>query len=121
MTSSRQQRMWVCLFRGTDHARAAIEDLMCVGVPLELIRVIRGSGNSDTTTDGIDALGVAERDARSLTDCIERGGIVVAVPSHAAFSDELETIFMRYQTAQDDETATYQRNLTTNRSKLRWC
>ena len=61
MTSSKQQLVRICLFRGTDHARAAIKDLMCVGIPPELIRVIGGSGNSDTTIGGIKALGIAER------------------------------------------------------------
>jgi hypothetical protein len=121
MTSSKQQLVRVCLFRGTDHARAAIKDLMCVGIPPELIRVIGGSGNSDTTIGGIKALGIAERDARSLTDCVERGGIVVAVSSHAAFSNGLEAIFMRCQAAQDGVTATYHHDLTTKLPKLRWC
>jgi hypothetical protein len=122
MTSSKQQLVRVSLFRGTDHARAAIKDLMCVGVPPELIRMIGGSGNSDTTIGGIKkALGIAERDARSLTDCVERGGIVVAVSSHAAFSDGLEAIFMRCQAAQDGVTATCQHDLTTKLPKLWWC
>jgi hypothetical protein len=106
MTSSPPQLVWIGFFRGTEHARAAIQDLMQAGLPPDVIHVIGGSGNAETTAAGIRTLGIAERDERSLATCIEQGGIVVAVSPHAAFSQEVETIFLRYQAAQESETAT---------------
>ena len=120
MTTAKQL-VRICLFRGADDARAAIKDLMYAGIAPEWIRVIGGSGNADTTAAGIRVLGIAERDAYLLASRIEQGGIVVAVPCHAAFSDQVEAIFLRCQAAQDGETATYEHDLATNRPSLQWC
>jgi hypothetical protein len=65
-------------------------------------------------------LEVAERDERSLTTCIEQGGIVVAVSPHAVFRKDVEGIFLRYQAAQDSETATDEHERTTSVPSLRW-
>jgi hypothetical protein len=100
-----KQFLLVGLFRGSDHARAAVQDLMYAGIPPDVIHVIGGSGNAETTAGGIRALEVAERDERPLTTCIEQGGIVVAVSPHAVFRKDVEGIFLRYQATQDNETA----------------
>jgi hypothetical protein len=117
---STTQFLWMGLFRGADHARAAIQDLMHVGVPPDGIHVIGGSGHAETTAAGIRTLGIAERDERSLATCIDQGGIVVAVSPHAAFSQEVETIFLRYQAAQDCEMATDEYERATSFPPLRW-
>jgi hypothetical protein len=117
---STTQLMWIGLFRGADHARAVIQDLMHAGLPPDVIHVIGGPGHAETTAAGIRTLGIAERDERSLAACIEQGGIVVAVSPHAAFSQEVETIFLRYQAAQESETATCEQERTTSFPALRW-
>jgi hypothetical protein len=114
MKNSKPQLPRIYVFRGTESARAAIQDLMDAGIPPEWLRIVGGSGRSDTTAAGMRALGIAEPDARSLTDRIERGGIVVAIPSHAAFSQEVEAILRRCQAAQERETATDEQDRATS-------
>jgi hypothetical protein len=112
--------LWIGLFRGAEHARAAIQDLMQAGLPPDVIHAIGGSGNAETTAAGIRTLGIAERDERSLAACIEQGGIVVAVSPHAVFRPEVETIFRPYQAAQESETATDEYERATSFPPLRW-
>ena len=111
MNNSKPQFPRIYVFRGTEYARAAIQDLMSAGIPPEWIRVVGGSSRSDTTAVGIRALGIAEWDARFLINRIERGQIVVALPSHAAFSQEVEAILRRCQAAQEGETVTDEQDL----------
>lgn len=114
------QCIWISFFQGADHARAAIQDLMYVGVPPDLIQVIGGSGNTKTTAAGLRALGLAERDECSLAAGIEQGGIVVAVSPRSVFSQEVETIFRRHQAAQRSETTTDRSERATSFPDLRW-
>lgn len=114
MKNSKPQLPRIYVFRGTAYARAAIQDLMSAGIRPEWIRVVGGSGRSDTTAAGIRALGIAEWDARFLTNRIEPGEIVVAIPSHAAFSQEVEAILRQCQAAQEGEAATDEQDRATS-------
>ena len=117
---SAKQFLWVGFFRGAEHARAAVQDLMCAGIPPDVICVIGGSGNAETTARGISALGMAEREERSLSACVEQGGIVIVVPPHAVYRQEVEAIFLRHQAAQHSETAIYECDRITDFPSLRW-
>jgi hypothetical protein len=108
MQGSNEQLMRICLFPGSAHARAAISDLMQAGVPPDSIIVIGGSGNSATTANGISALKITPKDARFLTDCTERGQIVVATSSLAVYGDKFDTLFLRFQAARNGVTAIYE-------------
>jgi hypothetical protein len=108
MQGSNAQLMRICLFPGSDHARAAIRDLLQAGVPPDSIIVIGGSGNSATTANGISELKITAKDAHFLTDCIEQGQIIIATSSSAVSGDKIEALFVRFQAARNGITAIYE-------------
>jgi hypothetical protein len=108
MQGSNEQLMRICLFPGSDHARAAVRVLMQAGVPPDSIIVIGGSGNSATTANGISALKISPKDVRFLTDCTERGQIIIATRPSAVYSDKLDALFLRFQSACNGGAATYE-------------
>jgi hypothetical protein len=122
MRGANEQLMRICLFPGSDHARAAISDLMQAGVPPDSIIVIGGSGNSATTANGMKTLKITRKDARFLANCTERGEIVVATFPSAAYSDKMDALFVQFQAAHGGVTATYEHGAPDNDLRnLQWC
>lgn len=98
------QTTMICLFHAPEQAEAAIKDLVRAGIARASIGVMGNSGTAAAHPDAMEKWKVPERDARLLTDGINKGGVVVAVSADSAVADQVESIFGRHDAKQIDET-----------------
>lgn len=94
----------ICLFRAPDEAKAAVKDLVQAGIPRDSIGVMGSSGTAAANPAAMEKWRVPERNARLLTEGINKGGLVVAVSAGATMADKVEAIFATHEAEQVDET-----------------
>lgn len=96
----------VCLFHTDDHAQAAINELLQIGIAQSDMTLLGGpNAPADALeTSELASLGMPDKDYDHLKDGMREGGIVVAVATTRQYSDTVEDIFTKYSAKKIDET-----------------
>ena len=104
MQTSVQHTTMICLFHDSDQAYAAVEDLVQLGIPRNLIGVMANSGTAAANPVAMEKWKVPAQDAQLLTDGINNGGVVIAVSATDELADKVEEIYTRHKAGKVDET-----------------
>lgn len=104
MSSTNDSTTLVCLFHYDEQAQGALKDLDQAGIPRSSLTVF--SGNAQTSSSGLAAIGVPARDLQHLQDGIKDGGTVIAISALAQQVAMVERIFTE-RAHKIDETVRY--------------
>lgn len=100
------QTTMICLFQDPDEADAAVKDLVRAGIPKGSIGVMGNSGTAAANPAAMEKWRVPEREARLLTQEMNKGGVVVALATGPMMADKVEAIFGRHRATLVGESVT---------------